>query len=259
MNIKLGHQAPIGVRVNTCQDITVDGRFKYNPKYNLVYDHKKESYKLHQGQACYFTDARFNALSEQQFSYINDELTFLNLDCEGKNISHKAAIRKILRCKGFPVNTLVTFHKSWKYKKHQFLDNSFIFKIKKDNPVSYNITEPSFFANVTLCDKAQELVVALRSNGFLVSVIKNTLDDYTEWQEVAIAYGYGKKVGFSPIGMPVQHCYYGLDRVLWDTYENFGTWSRCNYIPMSLPTENIVSVLLRDCKEDLNWTTLTKR
>ena len=76
---------------------------------------------------------------------------------------------------------------------------------------------------------------------------------------MAIAYGYGKKVGFSPIGMPVQHCYYGLDRVLWDTYENLGTWSRCNYIPMSLPTENIVSVLLRDCKEDLNWTTLTKR
>lgn len=257
MNIKLGHQAPIGWRVNTYQYLTMDGEIKYNSKYNFVYDHKKESLKLHQGQACYFTDARFNAINEVG---INGNFSFLSFnDFKGKDISHKAAIRKILKCKGFPVGTLIRFTKNWRYEDHRFLDNSFIFKVKKPNPVSitYSITEPSFLANLTLCDKAQELVVALRNNGFFVSVIKNTSNDYEKWQEVAIAYGHGKRVSFSPIGMPVQCCYYELNRILWDTHDNFGKWSKCNYILMSLPTEDILSVLLKNDEKDINWCTLT--
>lgn len=267
MNIKLGHQAPIGWRVNTCQYLTMDGQFEYNSKYNFVYDHKEESYKLHQGQACYFTDARFNAISN---AGISSNFNFLSLYLKDKHknkgllkqtcYSHKSAIRKVLKCKGLPKGTLITFHKNWKYEGHRFLDNSFIFKVRKDNPINitYEITHPSFYANFTTYDKTQELVDILRNNGFLVSITTDSLNAFDgEYLEVATAYGQGKRVGISPIGMPIHGYYKGVDKVLWDTYENFGTWSRCNYIPMSLPTEDILSILLKNDEKDINWCTLT--
>lgn len=253
-SIKLGHQAPKGWRINNCQYIEVEGRFNYNPQYNFVYDQKEELYKLYQGQACYYTDARFDAIS---YTGGISNITVLKLHPKTRRyISHKSAIRKLLKLKGLPIGTLVELRKNWYYIKHPKLDNTFIFKVKKENPIdiTYEINHASLFRDFSTSGKEQELVIALRNNGFLVSVTKDNLHDPNgEYEEVATAYGYGKKVGFSALGLPVHGYYNGTDKVLWDIYGEFDKWSKCNHISMFLPTEEILDILLRNDEKDINW------
>ena len=81
--------------------------------------------------------------------------------------------------------------------------------------IEFEINKPSFSKNFTTCEFSQKLTEVLRENGFIVSVrsentnfISNmisTAASYTgkeiepdkEVGEVALAYGHGKKIGFS--------------------------------------------------------------
>lgn len=231
LNLKLGHQAPKGWRVNKCNEIELPLNLVYNPTYNFVYDKKEENRKLYNAQPCVYTDIRFDTEFE------NNNLHHLK---QGP-ISIKAAIRKTLRCKGIPKGTLVQFSKSYYFPKYD-IDNNYLFKVRKKNPnnIQYQISDPSFFNNFTTCKRSYKLVNALRNKGFLVQVvIKNGV-------EMAFAYGYGKMVGFSAGNEP-DNCY-GLSssNILWCNYGEFDKWSHCNPIPKSTSNEEILSILLQD-------------
>lgn len=231
LNLKLGHQAPSGWRVNKCNEIELPLNLVYNLTYNFVYDKKEENRKLYNAQPCVYTDIRFDTEFE------NNNLHHLK---QGP-ISIKAAIRKTLRCKGIPKGTLVQFSKSYYFPKYD-IDNSYLFKVRKKNPnnIQYQISDPSFFNNFTTCNRSYEVVNALRNNGFLVQILtKNGV-------EIAFAYGYGKMVGFS-VGNEPDNCY-GLSssNILWCNYGEFDKWNHCNPIPKSSSNEEILSILLQD-------------
>ena len=49
--------------------------------------------------------------------------------------------------------------------------------------------------------------------------------------EIATAYGYGKKIGFSSGQSSYRGYYNGQDNILWDWYGEFNKWNKCCEIP----------------------------
>lgn len=231
LNLKFGHQAPKGWRVNKCNEIELPLNLVYNPTHNLVYDKKEENRKLYSAQPCVYTDAWFDTEFE------HNKLHHLKQE----PISIKTAIRKTLRCKGIPKGTIVQFSKFYYFPGYD-IDNSYLFKVTKENPnnIQYQVSDPSFFNNFTTCQKSYKLVSALRDKGFLVKVITK------KGVEMAFGYGYGKMVGFSGGSEP--DGYYGLSSssILWCNYGEFDKWSHCNAIPKFTSSEDILGVLLQD-------------
>lgn len=120
--------------------------------------------------------------------------------------------------------------------------------------ITYEINHPALRRDFSTSGKEQELVIALRNSGFLVSITKdNLVSSNEEDEEVATTYGYGKKIGFSALGLPVHGYYNGTDKVLWNNYGEFNKWSKCNYIPMYLSVEDIINILTRNDEKDINW------
>lgn len=58
--LKLGHQAPIGYRVNDFNIIELTRDLIYCKEGNFVYSYEAEQEKLHNGLPCIYTDSRFN-------------------------------------------------------------------------------------------------------------------------------------------------------------------------------------------------------
>lgn len=255
-NIKLGHQAPKGWRINECNSILIEGDLHYCWSHDFVYNVEVEEEKLYNGEACYYTDDRFYTpfgLNFYKDAYLYNHRT---------SISIKAAIRRTLRCKGIPVGTIVNFNKSYYHLGKKFR-NSFIFKVKKDNPIDfeYEISKPLYSANFSNCKRSQKLVEALRANGFIVSVFKDNnnfissmvstaaavvgkeIEVKKEDGEVAIAYGHGKKIGFSSHDNNLFGYSCGVESILWDCFGYFNKWSQCNEISKKTKLEDIVKIL----------------
>lgn len=231
LNLKLGHQAPKGWKVNKCNEIELPLNLVYNSKHNFVYDKKEENRRLYNAQPCVYTDVRFDTEFESNTLH----------HIKQGPISIKAAIRKTLKCKGIPKGTIVQFNKFYYFPGYD-IDNSYLFKVRKENlsNIQYQVSDPSFFNNFTTCERSYELVNALRDKGFLVQVITE------KGVEIAFAYGHGKMVGFSA-GTQLEHCY-GLSTssILWCNYGEFDKWSHCNSIPKSTSNKDILDVLLQD-------------
>lgn len=256
-NPKLGHQAPKHWRRNECNSILIEGDLHYCWSHNFVYNENEEKRKLYNGEACFFTDNRFH--TPFGFNFYKDAYLF---NRRFNPISIKAAIRRTLRCKGIPVGTIVQFNKSY-YHPGKKIDNSFLFKIKKENPIDikYEINDPSYSENFSTCKRSQELVDALRANGFIVSVRSENenfissmistaaaatgknIETTKEDGEVAIAYGHGKKIGFSSYDNTLFGYSYGVESILWDRFDYFDKWSRCNEIPKTTSIEEIIEKL----------------
>lgn len=255
-NPKLGHQAPKNWRRNECNSIEIEGDFAYCISHNFVYNAEEEKRKLYNGEACYYTDARF---VDTFHNYYKNAYIFWQ---RFNPISIKAAIRRTLKCKGIPVGTIVQFNKSY-YHPGKKINNSYLFKIRKENPIDikYEINKPSYSANFSTCKRSQELVDALRANGFIVSVrsenenfissMISTAASLTgkevevtkEDGEVAVAYGHGKKIGFSSYDNTVFGYSDGVENILWDEYGCFGKWSRCNHINKTESIEEVIKIL----------------
>lgn len=252
---KLGHQAPIGWRINLFNSIDVYGDLAYCASHNFMYNSKEEQRKLYYGIPCYYTDARF--YDGRHNFYKNSKIHWTRW----KNISLKTCIRKVMRCKGIPKGTIVMFKKSWYYPKTN-VDNSYKFVVKKENPVDvkYEINEPECSVNFTECEFSQKLTDTLRANGFIVMVNQNKsfllgmlntartyangepVDDEIEG-ETAVAYGYGKKIGFSSFNHDYMGYTNGMENILWDRFGEFDKWSRCNQISKDKSIEEIINIL----------------
>ena len=257
--IKLGHQAPKGWRRNECHHIIIEGDLHYCWSHNFVYNAHEEERKLYNGEACYYTDNRF--YTPFGYNFYKDAYLY---NKRFRPISIKSAIRRTLNTKGIPVGTIVNFNKSYYHPGKEF-DNSFLFKIKKENPIDikFEINEPSYSANFSTCEKSQKLVEALRDNGFIVSVIgenENFLSSMVstaarlsggkievnkEDGEVAIAYGHGKKIGFSSYDNNLFGYQCGVESILWDEFGCFDKWSRCNEISKTTPVDEVVKILMK--------------
>lgn len=253
---KKGHEAPIGFRVNRFSSIELEGDFAYCKSHNFVYNTEIEKEKLYNGQACYYTDTRF--IDTIHNFYQN---CYLHLN-RNKETSLKACIRKTLNIKNIPRGTIVSFKKSWYYPKFKFT-GSFNFKIKKENnfDIQYEINKQSYFNNFTTCEFSKKLTNALRENGFIVSITKNesflnnmlnsaimhtgqtNFVDSEIKGETAIAYGHGKKIGFSSFKNDFMGYSNGCKNILWDHFGEFNKWSQSNEISKTTSIEDIINIL----------------
>ena len=256
--VKLGHQAPKGYRINNCNSIHIEGELHHCVSHNFMYNEEEQERKLYNAEPCYYTDNRF---VDSWNNFYNSVYLFNN---RNSPISIKSAIRRVNKCKGIPKGTIIDFSKSWYYRGKK-IDNSFNFKVKKENPIDikFEINEPSYKANFTNCEFSQKLTDALRESGFIVSVTKNTdfltgmintataytgsgeLKDPTTDGEIALAYGHGKKIGFSSFKNDYMGYSYGIDSILWDAHGYFNKWSQCNEIPKTTSVDDIIKELLK--------------
>jgi len=255
--LKLGHQAPKGSRVNTFNSVEIDGDFAYCISHNFVYQPDVEKEKLYNALPCYYTDNRF--VDTFHNFYKNTYIHWTR----HKDISLKSCIRKTLNCRNIPVGTIVKFGKSWYYPKKRKVDVSYKFKIRKENKLDLNfeINDPLYFENFTTCEFSQNLTNALRENGFIVKILKEntnrissmiqTAAAYTgkyvetepEQGEAAIAFGKGKKIGFSSYNDTLFGYGNGMNNILWDKFGEFDKWSRCNEIPKTTSINEIMDIL----------------
>jgi hypothetical protein len=259
---RLGHQAPKGYRVNRFNSIEIEGDFAYCKSHNFIYNSKIEEEKLYNGLPCYYTDVRFK---DSVHNYFKNTMLYWK---RSKDISLKACVRRTLNCRNIPIGTIVNFNKSW-YHPGKNIDLSYRFKIKKENRVyfDFEINDSSYFNNFTTCDFSKNLTDTLRANGFLVNVRNNSnfklsmistaiayigqksdIND-EEKGEIAIAYGYGKKIGYSSKNNNFMGYSNGCDNILFDYFGEFDKWSRCAEINKTNSIENIINIL-KESKED---------
>ena len=64
-----------------------------------------------------------------------------------------------------------------------------------------------------------------------------------------MAYGYGKKIGFSSFNNDFMGYSNGCENILWDRFGEFDKWSRCYEIPKTTPIEEIIEILKSDKNE----------
>ncbi len=264
--IKLGHQEPKGWRVNRYNSIELNGDFAYCKSHNFVYNPEVEKFKLYMGQPCYFTDTRFIDTIHNYFHSCK-----LYWSRSKKPISLKSCIRRTLACRNIPVGTIVEFCQNWYYPGKKFR-NFYAFKIKKENNFSpkFEINDPEFFNDFKTCEFSKKLTEALRANGFIVRV-KNKNPDFLmgmvstatlyssgkyeepkdDGGEIGVAYGHGKKIGFSSGKNSFMGYSKGCKNILWDMYGEFDKWSRCNEIPKTTSIDEIIEIL-KEPNEKLN-------
>lgn len=256
-NTKLGHQAIKGYVHNKFNSIGIDGDLRYCKSHNFMYDGEIEEEKLYNGQPCYYTDSRF---IDGRFNFYKNSMIYWT---RWKEISLKSCLRRIKKVKGIPVGTIVDFNKSW-YIPKKNVDISYRFKVTKYNPVdvNYEINSPRYSEKFVNCDFSNKLTDELRKNGFIVGVSRNesflgnmlnTAISYAGGEfkdseiegDIAIAYGYGKKIGFSSFKNDFMGYSDGYENILWDKFGEFDKWSRCNLISKNTPIEDIVEILMR--------------
>lgn len=235
-NNKLGHQAPKGSRQTRFNCITMQN-LHYCESHNFVYDPEIEEEKLYNGEPCIYTDERY------KLSYGNSYRQF-RIGKRGKRFetfSLKSAIRKIDNIRNIPIGSIINLETSWYYSKKN-CDTSYLYKVKysKKFEPNYEINKPSYQSRFTGEDWTHdpvwenELADTLRQNGFIVSVNDNT----------AVAYGHGKKIGFSLGDNDFWGYWLGKENILWDRFGEFDKWSRCKTIPKNIPAKNIIEKLM---------------
>ena len=253
---KLGHQAPKGARVNRFNSIEIEGDFAYCYSHDFIYNSEIEEEKLYNAQPCYYTDSRFY---DGPFNFYNNTKLYWT---RFKSISLKACMRRTLQCKNIPVGTIVHFNKSWYYPGKN-VDLSYRFKIRKENKldVQFEINDPQYFSQFTSCKFSQELTEKLRAESFIVGVRKtnpnfisgmiataatymgNNEEVNNEDGEIAVAYGYGKKIGFSSFDNSFMGYSNGCNRILFDKYGEFNKWSQCEEITKNTSINEIIERL----------------
>jgi hypothetical protein len=261
---KLGHQAPRKYKVNQFNYIEIDGDFAYCKSHNFVYNTEIEEEKLHNAQPCYYTDSRFMDTTHNYY-----KRTYL-LWSRAKDVSLKACIRKTLKAKNIPLGTIVSFNKAWYIPKKK-INGSFKFKVRKENKldIDYKIDRLKFSKNFTHCKFSQELTEALRKNGFIVGIQDNESfllgmvnsaiaakgsTDFADSAipgQVAIAYGHGRRIGFSSHADDFMGYGNGRKSILWDWFGEFNKWSQCYEISKETSVDEIVQLLKEKKTDDI--------
>lgn len=259
---KIGHQAPKRYRYNRYFNyITIRGDLHYCQSHDFVYDCVEEERKLYNAQPCYYTDYRY---VDSRHNYYKDCHLYFSRSRWKQDITLKACIRKTLKCRNIPIGTIVEFTRDWHFSDKK-IDLRYCFKVKKENNFDpkYEINSPQYFRNFDNDKWAQELTEELRANGFIVAVSRgntnflsnmiSTAAAYTgqyieasqEEGQTAIAYGHGMKIGFSTGRDTFMGYSCGSDSVLYDYFQEFDKWSRCNEISKDRSPKEIVQELLK--------------
>ncbi len=252
---KLGFQCPKGY-VKKCDfsRIEIEGSLHYCQSHNFVYDKHIEERKLHDAIPCFYTDSRY---LESEFNHYDGTSIYESYDSV---ISVESCIRKTLAVKNIPVGTIVTFQKSYIYTRKD-IDTSYKFKVKKENHKEIDYTTDLYVGNFSTCERSIELVNKLRENGFIVQVRQNFnrkrhlintalafngrceyVDSRIEG-EVAIAYGHGKRIGFSSYNNDFIGYYNGEENILYNAYGSSYKWSMCEQISKNTPIDEIIEIL----------------
>ena len=244
---KLGFQTFKGNRVKRFNYIHIKGDLHYCESHNFMYNSEVENKKLHYGLPCYYTDGRFHSGGKNFYKSTYLHFSRYSKTMMGKSISLKAGLRKVKGCYGIPKGTIVEFAQDWSIGKQ---DHGFLYKVKEYKPIPYKFeVNIAAYSNNFLHDsKMSKLINELRNNGFLVAVYNNNPDFLIGENEgeIAIAYGHGLRVGISTHDNTFRGYSNGRDSILWDNYEDFDKWSRCNEIPKSLTTEEIIKELIKN-------------
>lgn len=265
--IKRGFQSPKEYRANEFHHINIDGLLHYCPSHHFVFDTEKEEEKLYNAQPCMYTDGRYsdgryNFFHQTQLYFARAHKVKLhdNKWCKvnrnpkkrKKPISLKSCLRRMRKLKGLPKGTLVKFYPDWSYTG---IDQNYVYIENRENNFQpeYEINYNSFSKNFLNDNHSVELVNLLRSEGFIVSVYNcNPGFIYSEEEgEYAVAYGYGKKIGFSSNKNSFRGYSNGIDNILYDFYGEFDKWSRCVEIKKDTPIETIIKILKETVSEDI--------
>lgn len=233
------HLSPRGFRSNyDFISINLEGDWHFCESHNFVYNSVEEEEKLYNGQPCFYTDQRYQS---GWANFYNETSLYRN---RWKPISLKSCIRRTLKCRNIPAGTVVYFGKNYYFPNRNF-KSGFEFKVKNENKFEpdYQVTEPSFFN--TFKNFSNELVERLRNEGFLVQVWNSNPGFIygDEDGEIAIAYGFGKMIGFSTENNSFRGYQNGCENILWDWFGEFDKWSRCNEIPKNTPIDEIIKQL----------------
>lgn len=267
MKTKLGHQAPKGSRINTFNYIEIEGDFAYCKSHNFLYNERVEKYLLYQGRACYYTDNRYIDGHNNFYKECSIHSTRFT------DISLKTCIRKVKKCRNIPIGTVVQFNKSWHIRGNKS-DLSYLMKVRKENffDPQYEVNDPTFFNNFNTCDFSNLLVNELRKEGFLVRVfnknpnfISGLIEQAAEYTgsplsetekivedgEYAIAWGYGKQIGFSSNNDTFQGYSNGCKNILYDYFDEFNKWSRCREVSKTSSIPDILTILMKPNEDSL--------
>lgn len=267
---KLGWICPKNYRINRFSYIQFDydSRLNYEKTNNFAYDEEEQNRLLYYSKPCIYTDNRFDdfncfsqdiwsgrrkSLKDKKKKIIKGKLKFpkkitkkFNYNIYNNTISLKSCFRKINKIKGIPVNTIIELQQLWYYPGTN-VNNKFIYKTKKEieNKIVFEINKPSFFNNFTYCEFSKQLTNRLRNEGFIVTVYNENphrlIGDCEG--EISIAYGYGKRIGYSSKNNTYQGYSNGCDNILYDFLGEFDKWSRCIEIPKSSSIDEIVNIL----------------
>jgi hypothetical protein len=254
MQLKTGFQCPKKYQLTHFNIIRMsrwdnghNSNLKYNQQYNFAYDANKEQEKLYNGKACYYTDKRFKDCHD------NDTI----VDDVKKNLNLKSCILKAYSVKGIPKGTIVRFSSAYLMKGYKKYDLCYRYRIEKEKPtdIQYEISDDSYFDNFCEDEKSKELVNALRQNGFLVS-IRSNINALTGCEKsesilgdngkIAIAYGFGKMIGFSSYQNSLRGYFNGCENILWDMCGHFNKWSQSRQISKSMSVDVLLPLFKTD-------------
>jgi len=257
----MGYQAPPNRRMDYgFMSVEVQGDFMYCKSHKLWYNEQEQNKLLYEGKACIYTDLRF----EDGFNYFKTGVLHIGRRTRGKNgkpLTLKSAIRRFNKTFNLPVGTVVNVeHNCYiprNRRRKKSVDHSlgYKFKVKKFRalPVDFQINDPAFEANFKSDDKAKDLTDLLRANGFLVQVYYVPEEKYTyspdggsePEHEFALAYGHGLRIGFASEHGSVYSYSDGYKNLLFDYWEWFDKWSRCELISKTTPNQEILDILLK--------------
>lgn len=278
---QLGHQAPAGYRSNVFNYIELKGDFAYCSSHKFVYNVHEEKRKLYKAEPCFHTDNRYKNGNHNYYGNCMLHWT------RWQSVPLKTLIRKLSKYRNIPLGTIVEFGSSFCVPDKK-IRLSYLFKIRKENRFAPKYEINCYDGQFTNDEYANSLVSALRENGFIVHVDvtnenfigsmvkvaaryvnrkckkKNVFPkikmpnkekpavsfDYQEEGETAIAYGYGKKIGFSSFNDTYLGYSDGCNNILWDEFGIFDKWSRCNQIKKGTPINEIIEILKQPNTED---------
>lgn len=209
-------------------------------KNGYIYNRHEQEKLLHYGKPCIYTDSRFNIDS---FGIIHAKTL-------------KAAIRKCRKLVNL-TDKPVEFYLLNKYGPARRNGTSFdvTLKSKPSKKVIEFINDDKAPDLSLLTDtKVKEITQALLDNGFFVNIYKNTC--FLVGTEIGgcqiTAYGHGRRVGISEFDNTFRGYGNGKSEILWDYYDQFDKWSRCNEISKNTDIKDIINELTEPYNGDEN-------
>ena len=252
--------------------IHIDGDLHFCSDGNFVYNAETEKDKLYMAQPCIYTDTRFD--TEKGMNYYHSTYVYFsrrNFDKLRRQsewgkpnrtprdwgelpITLKSCIRKVRGIKGIPKGTAIEFANHWYYPKSDNIPAYVYIHNGKDADFipDYQVNDDCYKARFTSDEWANELTDKLREAGFLVQVWnENPGFIYGEGEgEIAVAYGFNKKIGFSTGKNDFRGYSNGCESVLYDYRNYFDKWSKALGIKKTTPIDEIVRQLKDETIKD---------